>query len=264
MNAAMRSFRILAPGGLYVYGVPLPPGEDPDSFIRSRGKEDFMMLLDQGDEIPTFLADKQLPKGQLGNLAIEDRMHRIEAVLDAISLIPDSIRQSYYIRDLASRLGIPERHIAARLQQKDRATPMRDLRIENIVELDRLKADEKSLLVMVAASPGLMADLKVHEDWLSQLDVYSFLEELDSVDYSRIGDVIHQLSEPLREFLTKRSEPSSADLKPLLRRLKKYAWKKKLTELDRRLQEYGDGLKESERNEILRQKNALAKEYYNM
>ncbi len=263
MKAAMRSFQILAPGGLYVYGVPLPPGEDPDSFIRSRGKEEFMMLMDKGEEIPTFLADKQLPRSEISSMTIEDRMSRIQVVLDAIAVIPDPIRQSYYVRDLAGRLGIPERHVAARMNRGVKDTRPQQTS-EQDVELDRLKSDERTLLVLLAQYPDQRKRIAEHGEWLADLDVYPYLEELTVLDYVRIGDVIDQLKPALQEFLTRRSDPVSADFPSLMRRLKKSAWKKRLNELDRKLSEYGDGLKESERNEILRKKNELAREYHKM
>lgn len=47
MAAADRAFRELAPLGKDVYLVNLPPGDDPDSFMKREGRESFTAMVEQ-------------------------------------------------------------------------------------------------------------------------------------------------------------------------------------------------------------------------
>ncbi len=265
MEAALRSFKVLAPGGLFVYGITLPGGEDPDSFIKKRGKEEFMMLVDKAVEIPVFLSDQTLKPEIVKNLTLEEKLDRINAILDVISVIPDRIRQSYYVKDLAARLGVPERNIATQLHSRTRR-PFRkkeeDLRPET--PLDHLKEAEKGILLLLARQPELKERIRENRDWLEKLPVHPFLFEMLEIEYERISDVIHRFSEELRAFLTLREQEVSADADAIIRALKRQAVQQELQEVKKKLETFQDGLTEEERNELLKSKEKLAKEFHHL
>jgi len=265
MDAALRSFKVLAPGGLFVYGITLPGGEDPDSFVKSRGKEDFMMLLDKADEIPVFLSNLTLKPETIKDLTLEEKLDRINAILDVISVIPDRIRQSYYVKDLSARLGVPERNIATQLHSRTRRPFQKreeDLRPET--PLDSLREAEKGIVLLLARQPHLKPLIRENQEWLERLSVYPYLLEMLNIDYERISDVIHFFSDGLSSFLTLREQEVSADAKAVMRALKRQAVQQELQEVKQRLQEFQNGLTEEERNNLLKRKEKLAKEFHQL
>ncbi|NOZ13205.1 MAG: DNA primase [Acidobacteria bacterium] len=265
MEAALRSFKVLAPGGLFVYGITLPGGEDPDSFVKKRGKEEFMMLLDKAVEIPVFLSNQTLKPEMIQNLTLEEKLDRINAILDVISVIPDRIRQSYYVKDLAVRLGVPERNIATQLHSRTKR-PFRkkeeDLRPET--PLDHLREAEKGILLLLARQPGLKERIRENQEWLKKLPVNPFLLEMLEIEYERVSDVIHRFSRDLNAFLTLREQEVSADADSLFRALKRQVVQQELREVKKKLEAFQDGLTEEERNELLKRKEKLAKEFYQL
>lgn len=265
MDAALRSFKVLAPGGLFVYGVTLPGGEDPDSFVKSRGKEDFMMLLDKADEIPVFLSNLTLQPETIRDLTLEEKLDRINAILDVIAVIPDRIRQSYYVKDLSVRLGVPERNIATQLHSRTRRPFQKkeeDLRPET--PLDHLRQAEKGILLLLARQPDLKSEIRENQEWLEKLPVYPFLFEMVNIDYERVSDVIHFFSDELSAFLTLREQEVSADAKTVMRALKRQAVQQELSEVRKKLEAFQDGLTEEERDDLLKRKEKLAKEFHQL
>ncbi len=265
MAAALRSFKVLAPGGLFVYGITLPGGEDPDSFVKSRGKEDFMMLLDKAVEIPVFLSNQTLKPEIIGDLTLEDKLDRINTVLDVISIIPDRIRQSYYVKDLSVRLGVPERNIATQLHARTRRPFQKreeDLRPET--PLDSLREAEKGILLLLARQPNLKPQIRENKEWLEKLPVYPFLLEMLNIEYERVSDVIHFFSDGLKAFLTLREQEVSADADVVMRALKRQAVQQELSEVKKKLEAFQDGLNEDERNDLLKRKEVLAKEFHRL
>ncbi|RLE16811.1 MAG: DNA primase [Acidobacteria bacterium] len=265
MAAALRSFKVLAPGGLFVYGVTLPGGEDPDSFVRTRGKEDFMMLLDKAVEIPDFLSNLTLKPEIIKDLTLEEKLNRINAILDVISVIPDRIRQSYYVKDLSTRLGVPERNIATQLHARTRRPFQKreeDLRPET--PLDHLKEAEKGILLLLARQPGLKPQIEENREWLERLPVFPFLQEMLNVDYERVSDVIHRFSDELNKFLTLREQEVSSDAAKVMRALKRLAVQQELNDVKKRLEAFQEGLTETERDELLKRKEKLAKEFHHL
>jgi len=101
-------------------------------------------------------------------------------------------------------------------------------------------------------------------EWLEKLPVYPYLLEMLNIDYERISDVIHFFSDGLSSFLTLREQEVSADTKAVMRALKRQAVQQELQEVKQRLQEFQDGLTEEERNDLLRRKEKLAKEFYHL
>lgn len=81
-KAAARSFEIFVEGGLLGKGAFLPPGEDPDSFVRSQGRTAVEKLLE--DAVPladyyfTFL-EREFGKGLEGRSRIAQEIARVLA-----------------------------------------------------------------------------------------------------------------------------------------------------------------------------------------
>ena len=101
--ASLRGLDILIANGMNVKIATLPEGEDPDSFVRKRGKESFESVVDSANDLLTYKTDLLIAKLGSGNVgAIVDEM------LPTISKVQNSVVQSDYLKKLAERLGIHE------------------------------------------------------------------------------------------------------------------------------------------------------------
>lgn len=108
MKAADRAFRELAPEGLHVDLVSLPPGEDPDSLLKKAGAEGFMEIVREAR--PFFEA--RLHRAQSEGILSDPsrRSEFVSEIASAIALIPDNVYQDGVITDVSSilRLGIQD------------------------------------------------------------------------------------------------------------------------------------------------------------
>jgi len=106
ISAAKRSIGILLESGINAKVVPLPEGEDPDSFIRSKGSSSFKDLLEKPLSLVDFFT---MQRGEKHHIAHE--------ALELISKIPDHILQGYYVKLLSEKLKIEEFFIRDELKK---------------------------------------------------------------------------------------------------------------------------------------------------
>lgn len=104
--AALRGIDLLLESGMNVWVVLLPDGEDPDSFARKQNAESFNKFIDDNEQ--DFISFKtQLLLDETANDPIK-RAGLISNVVESISLIPDAIKRSIYIKETANIFGTRE------------------------------------------------------------------------------------------------------------------------------------------------------------
>ena len=101
--ASEKTFRKLAQAGLDVYQAALPPGEDPDSLIRSQGAEALQQAI--ADARPYLIYRVSLELENCGQDAAA-RAALVPRMAELTAQIPDLIRRDAAIVDLATRLNI--------------------------------------------------------------------------------------------------------------------------------------------------------------
>ncbi len=128
IRAAKKAMGILLESGLGVKALLMPEGEDPDSFLRKRGKTAFDDLLEKAMSIVDFFV---MQSGSDSNSGVDatrfqgnDHLVAHEA-LEIISKIPDSILQGYYVKSLSERLNINELFIREELRKIKKRTQLR-------------------------------------------------------------------------------------------------------------------------------------------
>jgi DNA primase len=100
-KAAVRSAEVLLAEGFRVHIAILPAGQDPDSFVRTRGAEAFRQIVRDAPGIVQFLfreADDY-----------EARERATRAAVALFSRIEDPIRRSWYVKELAEKAGLDEK-----------------------------------------------------------------------------------------------------------------------------------------------------------
>ena len=103
-TAIERSLPILLAAGFGVRVAPLPPGEDPDSLIRTQGADAFRTIVEQAPDYFDFALDEALAAGNLDNASAKTALVRKLAGFAAH--LPDAVARESLAARLAPRLAI--------------------------------------------------------------------------------------------------------------------------------------------------------------
>lgn len=107
IHASIRGIDMLLEEGLNIKVLLLPDGEDPDSFSRSRSATQFQEYLESHQE--DFIRFKvKLLMQETANDPIR-RAELIKDITTSISVIPDQIVRSVYIRECSQIMRVDER-----------------------------------------------------------------------------------------------------------------------------------------------------------
>ena len=105
-EAVLRGGDLLSLTGAAVKVVSLPSGEDPDDFLRKRGKGEFEKLLSQADDFVDFKLNHLSSIHDLSTL--DGRVEATKAMASSLSKIADGVRRSLSVQKVARALSIGE------------------------------------------------------------------------------------------------------------------------------------------------------------
>ena len=119
INASFRGVDMLLKAGLSVKVVLFPEGEDPDSYSHQLSNEDFKSYLnDQQIDFITFKANHLLEKTKNDPINISKT---INDIITSISIIPDAVSRSVYIKKTAQIFEMDEQLLITEIQKKLRS-----------------------------------------------------------------------------------------------------------------------------------------------
>ncbi len=124
IKASFRSIDLILKEGMNVRIVPMPEGEDPDSFARSRRSSEVLTYLkEKSSNFITFKAGLLMQEAsgdpvKLGGL--------IREIISSIALIPDHLIRTLFIKECAEVTNMEEEQLVHELNKQ-----MRNLRIKN-------------------------------------------------------------------------------------------------------------------------------------
>lgn len=114
VRAADRALEPLLRAGLAVRVLLLPPGEDPDSFVRRQGGAAFATLVERAADPAGFLAEASLGAGG-ENPSVEARVRRY---VEVIRRVEDPIRRRLLVRRGAEAFGLEEQVFLEALERR--------------------------------------------------------------------------------------------------------------------------------------------------
>ena len=106
IKASIRGIDMVLEEGINVKVVPLPNGEDPDSFARSMNATALLEYI-AANETDFIRFKTQLLLGQTENDPVA-RARLITDIVKSISVIPDNITRSVYIKECSNMLDVDE------------------------------------------------------------------------------------------------------------------------------------------------------------
>jgi DNA primase len=113
IKASLRGINLLLAEDLNVRVVPLPEGEDPDSYCKTLGSEGFKNYLNEHEENFIFFKARLLLEG-IGNDPIK-KTEAIRDILDSLAEIRDPLKRNALNHELASICQMDEKLLATEL-----------------------------------------------------------------------------------------------------------------------------------------------------
>lgn len=106
-NAALRGIDLLLVNGVSVYGLGLPAGEDPDSYVQQNGGQAFEDYVENNKmDFVSFLHAQAQQRGLLDTPEGEAQLTR--QVIESIARIPDPSMYDPFVRKASHVLDIPD------------------------------------------------------------------------------------------------------------------------------------------------------------
>lgn len=116
IKAALRGIDLLLEDGMNIKVILLPAGEDPDSFAKKQNAESLTKYIKE-NEVDFIRFKTKLLLDEAGNDPIK-RAALISDIVNSISIIPDNIIRSVYIKDCSKLLDIDERILVEEVTKK--------------------------------------------------------------------------------------------------------------------------------------------------
>jgi DNA primase len=105
-KAALRGVDLIIENGLDVNVAALPQGEDPDSFVRTKGGEAFAALVKNAVSFLDFKASSFRDQGLLATP--EGKTRAVRSIVETIARVRDEIKRNFYVQSIAEKYGIYE------------------------------------------------------------------------------------------------------------------------------------------------------------
>lgn len=173
IKASMRGIDIVLEEGLNVKIVPLPEGEDPDSYSKKISNEDFITFLGN-NEVDFIKFKTNLLLKDSGDDPLE-KANVIKEIVKSIAVIPDTIPRTIYIKECSLLLDIPEEILYNEVNR---------LRRQKIFQDKGKYPDPKYLPV---SPPEIKTrDVAQKGDLPSEKEIIRLLLKYGTVEYQRI------------------------------------------------------------------------------
>ncbi|MBT3182735.1 MAG: DNA primase [Deltaproteobacteria bacterium] len=170
-RATIRSLELFISFGLMPRVVVLPEGHDPDSMVRSEGKEKFLSRIDAAKSLFEFFVDNTV-KGT--GLDSAGKVQAIGRIVPFLRMMNDPVERGIYVKTSASRIGVEEGDLLKSLGSKkpvsDRGA--RSFKpVKNEVKSVCLTSAERTLIGAMLSHPEVVGDV------FSEITPESFSDE---------------------------------------------------------------------------------------
>ena len=195
VKAAERSIPLFVEAGMEAAVLVLPEGDDPDTFVRRRGREAFDQLADNALGIIAFLTVSAMTRH--GQQTVEGKVRVINDMLAPLSAVSDPMARSLHIRDLAARLDVDESALLARVRDfsGSRGRPSGPGRTAPPVVSKSMVIRRKSRL-----ESQIVAMMLQHPQVVAEVARRRLVEHFEDPDLQKIGlEILGQCAERPRD-----------------------------------------------------------------
>lgn len=177
IKAAEKAFQILAPTGLIVKCVALPKGDDPDSLIRTKGRDAFDGIIKGAREFIDFQVEHSSTRRNLTD--VRERVRFADEMAVNLRLLDSPVAREAGIQRVAVRLGLPEETFRRQVMRGFTQQTRKDGQVPKVGDGHQLLAsqDKTALLLcrLALANAEVMA-------WLRQTGQFDMVQDLPGAE----------------------------------------------------------------------------------
>jgi DNA primase len=264
-GATEKSCEMLVAEGFDVNVAILPPGEDPDTFVRKRGREAYGQRLKQSRPYLEYLLDRAAMRVNLNT--VDGRVQFVEEMKPVIDRIPNRTRQELFVQSVASRAGVPE---AVIWKDVKKATTQHQAQLSNsqFSALGQVTKAEKGLIWFLIHEPGVallaLAPLDARDlEGLSAGSVLDLARKLNEDSRFSPAALLERLTVVEANLVTaiaSEPEPHVHDAEGCARIIQGLRYEREYAALQQQiddLQRVGEAGREGDMNALLDRKRAL-------
>ncbi len=156
-GAAARSSELLVSEGFQVNVAILPPGDDPDNYIRKRGAAAYQEQLRNSRQYLEYLLDRSAAAEDLSS--DEGRRNLLGRMLEVAARIPDAAGRDQFGDRLAHKARITEEVVRAEIRKAavQRQTNVADIE-RRAPAMGQIKVAERGLIWALTREPAAVMD----------------------------------------------------------------------------------------------------------
>lgn len=187
-RAALRGLDMVIKEGLNVKVVVFPEGEDPDSYIKKVGGEEFKKYIAENADDFVYFKSKFLLK-DVQNDPIK-RTEAVREIVKSLSAIDDNLKRTFYIKECANLFEIDESVIIAEINKQ---------RVKGFY--DNKSKSEKEIIENLIPEPKKEEKIEVISLGLEafEIEIIRILLNFSTYDYSESEEVVIYLKEQLAD-----------------------------------------------------------------
>ena len=184
-KASLRALEIFLAAGLLGRGIFIPPGFDPDTFIKERGAQAFAELIASAELLVDYFLAEQAAAAR-GSL--EARARAAAAVAEVLKVVHNAFEFDLLARKAADALGVGEEVLRAEARRPARggacgagrraATAIGAAALRAAGAGDGATAAEVGLLAVALLHPELRGEIAAHAAMLEDAGVAAALGEV--------------------------------------------------------------------------------------
>jgi len=175
--ASLRGLDVIFESGIKAKAVMLPQGYDPDSFVREKGKDEFLKLLEKREDIFDYKMEVLL--NVYGKDSLDSRIKIVNEMFTSLDKVEDYLMKADYMRKLAGNLGFEEKTLWDQFNSKS-SKSFKPLFDKDIVRQRQYASVEASLLYIMLTHIDLIPELmKVvsHQEFVTK-QMQSLVEKI--------------------------------------------------------------------------------------
>lgn len=157
IKASLRGIDLVLEEGMNVKVLLLPDGEDPDSFAKKMGSTGYLDYIKENETDFIQFKTRLLIKNTENDPIAKARL--ITDVIRSVSVIPDTITRSVYIKECSKLLGVNEEVLYTEVR-KQKVEQSEDFRKKEIREKAKVERAPKPEPVVVKHSKFLVEELE--------------------------------------------------------------------------------------------------------